>query len=207
MLFGGVSAGLAGALARQAALVGVRTLASAGTGTAISGLSGAAAKSATLAWLGGGSVASGGGGVAVGTTMLNGIAVAPALLVAGLSIGVQGHRAETRARKIEAECRIEGARLETQRLLIERLNRRVTELERVLFELDRRAVVALGQLQEVEFDPTEHVEVFMRVALEMQAVRQILAIRLVDEAGALTPESERIVIVHRQSAGNTPKGP
>ena len=38
----------------------------AGTGTAISGLSGAAANSAALAWLGGGSLATGGGGMALG---------------------------------------------------------------------------------------------------------------------------------------------
>ena len=38
----------------------------ASTGTAISSLSGAAAKSAAWAWLGGGSVAAGGGGVAAG---------------------------------------------------------------------------------------------------------------------------------------------
>jgi hypothetical protein len=207
MLSGGVSAGVAGALARQAALAGVRSLASAGTGTAISGLSGAAAKSATLAWLGGGAVSSGGGGVALGTIMANSIASAPALLVVGLGLNVQGHRAQTRARKIEAECRVEAARLETQRLLIERLEVRVAELEVVLRELDQRASQALDELRQVEFDPAEHVDLFMRVALLIQGLREILATRVVDEAGDLTPESERIVIVDRRSAGSTTKDP
>ena len=42
----------------------------ASTGTLISTLSGAAASNATLAWLGGGSLAAGGGGIAAGTMVL-----------------------------------------------------------------------------------------------------------------------------------------
>jgi hypothetical protein len=205
MLSGGVSAGIAGALARQAALAGVRSLAAAGTGTAISGLSGVAAQNATLAWLGGGTIASGGGGVALGTIMANSIAGAPALLLAGLGLNVQGHRAQTRARQIEAECRIEAARLETQQLLIERLEVRVAELEEVLHGLDKQARGALDELRQVEFDPAVHVELFMRSALLIEGLREILATHVVDEAGALTPESERVVIVHRRPDGSTTK--
>jgi hypothetical protein len=54
LLQGGVGAAASAVVAQQAALSGVRALAAAGTGTAISTLSGAAAESATLAWLGGG---------------------------------------------------------------------------------------------------------------------------------------------------------
>lgn len=46
------------------------TFGTAGTGAAISSLSGAAANSAMLAWLGGGTVAAGGGGVAAGSLFL-----------------------------------------------------------------------------------------------------------------------------------------
>jgi|25_taG_2_1085351.scaffolds.fasta_scaffold05642_3 hypothetical protein len=42
----------------------------ASTGVAISTLSGAAAQSATMAWLGGGAIAAGGGGMAAGTSLL-----------------------------------------------------------------------------------------------------------------------------------------
>ena len=55
----------------------------ASTGTAISGLSGAAATNATLAWLGGGSLATGGGGMALGSIVLGGITVGPALTATG----------------------------------------------------------------------------------------------------------------------------
>ena len=45
----------------------VTAMCAAGTGTAISSLSGAAATNAVLAWLGGGTIAAGGGGIAAGT--------------------------------------------------------------------------------------------------------------------------------------------
>ena len=83
ILEGGARALNAGVATAVAAYGLVGTLASAGTGTAISVLSGAAAKSATLAWLGGGTLAAGGGGVAVGTAVLGGLFVVPAILVLG----------------------------------------------------------------------------------------------------------------------------
>ena len=61
----------------------------ASTGARIAGLSGAAAHSARLAWIGGGAIAAGGGGVALGSTILNvlskaNIALAPIALAAGV---------------------------------------------------------------------------------------------------------------------------
>jgi len=64
-------------------------LASAGTGTAISALSGAAATNATLAWLGGGTLAAGGYGVAGGVMALGTMVAGPALLVLGCMLGAK----------------------------------------------------------------------------------------------------------------------
>lgn len=77
---GGLAAGASAALISYAA---VGTFASAGTGAAIAGLSGAAATNATLAWLGGGTLAAGGLGVAGGMCVLGGMVAAPVLLVLG----------------------------------------------------------------------------------------------------------------------------
>ncbi|HDM8197684.1 TPA: hypothetical protein P0E36_003852 [Vibrio harveyi] len=55
----------------------VSLIGSASTGTAISSLSGVAATNATLAWFGGGSLATGGAGMAGGFWVLGGILVAP----------------------------------------------------------------------------------------------------------------------------------
>lgn len=74
---------IAGGLAGLGAYGGVGLLGAASTGTAISSLSGAAATNATLAWLGGGSLAAGGFGIAGGTAVLGGIIAAPVILVAG----------------------------------------------------------------------------------------------------------------------------
>jgi len=59
--------------ATATAMGGAAALGTASTGTAISSLSGAAAQSATLAWWGGGSLASGGLGMAGGAIALSGI--------------------------------------------------------------------------------------------------------------------------------------
>ena len=67
----GVTGGLAvTSLAPSAAMWVATTFGTASTGTAISALSGAAANSATLAWLGGGSIAAGGAGVTGGQALL-----------------------------------------------------------------------------------------------------------------------------------------
>jgi hypothetical protein len=77
----GTVAGVSTALGAWA-LVGTYGVAS--TGTAIGALSGAAATNATLAWLGGGSLAVGGGGIAAGTAVLGGLVAVPVIAITGL---------------------------------------------------------------------------------------------------------------------------
>jgi hypothetical protein len=64
-----VGAGVA-TLGPTAAVAIATTFGTASTGTAITALSGAAATNAALAWLGGGAIAAGGGGMAAGNTLL-----------------------------------------------------------------------------------------------------------------------------------------
>lgn len=89
---GTVSGALSGAAAAYGACGAVSMFASASTGTAISTLSGVAATNATLAWLGGGTLAAGGGGIAAGTMVLGGIVAAPALLVFGCVMGAKASK-------------------------------------------------------------------------------------------------------------------
>lgn len=66
-----VGAGVAVATLGPTAAMGIATtFGVASTGTAISTLTGAAATNAALAWLGGGALAAGGGGIAVGNALL-----------------------------------------------------------------------------------------------------------------------------------------
>lgn len=78
-----VTGSLAGLAASGGAYLGVGSLAAASTGSAISGLSGAAATNATLAWLGGGSLASGGLGMAGGMAVMGGLVAGPLLAIGG----------------------------------------------------------------------------------------------------------------------------
>jgi hypothetical protein len=81
---GGAAGGaLGGALAGFGAWSAAAAFGSASTGTAIAGLSGVAATNATLAFLGGGSLAAGGLGMAGGMAVLGGLVAGPALLIMG----------------------------------------------------------------------------------------------------------------------------
>lgn len=88
---GGAALGTAGGFAASGATTAaVMALGTASTGTAISTLSGAAATNATLAVLGGGSLAAGGGGVALGTTILGATTLGVGLLVGGIIFSIAG---------------------------------------------------------------------------------------------------------------------
>ncbi|MFK5971293.1 MAG: hypothetical protein QM487_14405 [Candidatus Marithrix sp.] len=85
---GGAYLGATALLPAATSIVGMIG-ATAGTGTAISGLSGAALTNATLAWIGGGTLASGGGGMVAGTALLTTISATGIGFVAiGIGVGV-----------------------------------------------------------------------------------------------------------------------
>lgn len=94
-----------GTLMAFGAYNGTMLLASAGTGTAISSLSGVAATNATLAWLGGGTIASGGLGVAGGTMVLGTLVAGPALLIFGGILGANASAALADAKSKHEESK------------------------------------------------------------------------------------------------------
>jgi hypothetical protein len=103
----GIGSGAAGgAMAAFGAYSGTMMLASAGTGTAIGTLGGAAATNATLAWLGGGTLASGGMGMAGGVAVLGALAAGPALLIFGSVLGAKADQKlnDARANREQAEA-------------------------------------------------------------------------------------------------------
>lgn len=86
-------ASVAGAAASFAVYSGVMAFAAASTGTPIAALSGAAAYNATMAAIGGGSIAAGGWGMAGGAMVLGSAAVAPILAVAGWAYSKHAEKA------------------------------------------------------------------------------------------------------------------
>ncbi|PID21901.1 hypothetical protein CSV61_06695 [Sporosarcina sp. P3] len=109
VLAAGIASLAGGGLAAMGALGATTTFAAASTGTAIVALSGIAAQNATLAFLGGGSLAAGGLGVADGTLVLGGIALAPALAIGSLIFAASTEKKlqEMYGRQAEAQAEIE----------------------------------------------------------------------------------------------------
>lgn len=96
----GAALGTVGGLAASGATTtAVMALGTASTGTAISSLGGAAATNATLAALGGGSLAAGGGGMALGSMVLGGATLGVGLLVGGLIFNMAGSKISSKADK------------------------------------------------------------------------------------------------------------
>lgn len=93
----GTAAGMAAAGATKATIV---TFGKASTGIAIGSLKGVAASNATLAALGGGSIASGGGGIALGTTVLGVSSLGIAILIGGAIFGATGLKQNDKAEEI-----------------------------------------------------------------------------------------------------------
>ena len=133
---GGAALGTAGGFAAAGATTAaVMALGTASTGTAIASLSGVAATNATLAALGGGSIAAGGGGMALGSTILGASTLGIGLLVGGIIFNFTGEKLSEKAD--EAFVQMEKAELEIHRIC------------RYLQELDRIATSYRISLQQV----------------------------------------------------------
>lgn len=104
MLKAGLGTLGAGALAGVAAYGGASMFAAASTGTAISALSGAAATNATLAFFGGGSIATGGLGMAAGGAVLGGVVLGPIMAVAGSLMAAKSEENLANAEKMYSEA-------------------------------------------------------------------------------------------------------
>lgn len=103
---GGAALGTAGGFAASGATTAaVMALGTASTGTAISTLSGAAATNAALAWLGGGAIAAGGGGMALGTAILGGATLGVGLLLGGIIFNITGSNLSDKADEAWAQMR------------------------------------------------------------------------------------------------------
>ncbi|MFF8380895.1 hypothetical protein ACF07V_32700 [Streptomyces sp. NPDC015661] len=130
-----VGGGATGAGVGTATYMAVGAFATASTGTAISGLSGAAASSATLAWLGGGSLAAGGGGVAAGTMVLAAAVAVPALLATGVLLEWRGRSAREDQQKLARELKEAKSELADARETLSEVFRRSREIRLVLKDL------------------------------------------------------------------------
>ncbi|MEU6876921.1 hypothetical protein [Streptomyces sp. NPDC046712] len=193
-------AGATPAVLRKAA----SQLAKASTGTPIANLRGAAAERALRAFFGGGSRASGGGGTALGTTVLKVSAVGPGVLIAGLTMKNQGTkaRAEADSRRTAVDDAI--ARLD---LLDERfrgVRKRAHELDDILSRLVSQAMSALDLLESEPFDYDAHDKRLHTALVLVTSVRRVATAPVADEDGNLDTNTEQLIFNYRDARKETP---
>ena len=194
---GGVSAVAASAAGYGGAMTLATTVGVASTGTAISTLSGAAATNAMLAWFGGGSLAAGGGGMALGSMVLGGITLGPAIAIGGFVLGSEGEKVLTKARKYEAEVKAAIAKMEAAQAFADQVERRITELWEILEALNRQSLTGLQTLESQPFDRERDAQSFQQVALLIKAIADITQTPVLDAEGRLNPGSLDIQAKHR----------
>lgn len=193
----GASAAAAAAYGAQAAVKwGVQKFAEASTSTAIKQLSGAAAEKATMAWLGGGSVASGGGGVAAGASRMAILGTAAAgitiLTTAATVASMYYSQKHTESTQYLADVKIWEAKTMSACELMKMIVRRSDEIATLTTRLETRCSDALDSLDAIVdiFDNNDiaHVKTFQKAALLVKSVSQLCQTPLIDENGGFNEE-------------------
>lgn len=192
--------GAAGAVAGMTAFAAVGTLATASTGTAIGTLSGAAATNATLAWLGGGAIASGGGGMALGTVVLGGVVALPVLAIGGLVVHHKGRQALAEAKQDSAKADVAIQEIEMARTVAHGIRlraRQITALVGQLATLSRRRNDVLRHLVDRNDDYSAYDDhdrhAVMLAASVAKTLRTVMDVPVIDNEGTLTRASRQAV--------------
>lgn len=201
---GSLSAAVAGAAAGSGAVTLARYIGTAtvtrffglwATEVGISQLGGAAAWNATVAWLGGSSMA-------VGGLVLGGITLGPALMVGGFQLAGKGEQALTKAREYEAKVNTEVAKIEAAGDFLQQVKRRIKELGKLVYELDSRAVLGLNDLESRSFNRNRDADKFQQVALLVKALVEIMKTPVLDSVGNLNPAAATVQAKYRILGGN-----
>lgn len=197
---GGIAALGTGGLAGLAAYGGVGVLGTASTGAAIGGLSGVAATNATLAWLGGGSIAAGGYGMAGGMMVLGGIVAGPVLAVGGMMLASKAEAARHEAYSNLKNAELAAEEMLTAEIVTGGIQMRFDEVSSILHTLKLRFEPLLDSLKRLVDENSDYQSysdkdkrgVFMSVSLA-KTLKNILEAPLLSEDGRLTTESRDVV--------------
>lgn len=200
VLGGGIAALGSGALAGFGALGGVGMLASASTGTAIASLSGAAATNATLAWLGGGSLAAGGFGMAGGMAVLGGIVAGPVLAVGGMMMASKAEEAKYTAYENYDKAQAAAEEMDAACVVLDGIYNRVDEFIDVIEPLNdifedyidvlENIVDKSNDYRDYTQDEKENVMITASIA---QTVKNLCDAPIIDEKGEVTRKSKRVL--------------
>ncbi len=197
---GGVTALGSGGLAGLAAYGGVMTLGTASTGTAIGALSGVAATNATLAWLGGGSLAAGGLGMAGGMAVLGGIVAGPVLAVGGMFLASKAEAAKEDAYANHSKAELAAEEMKTAGVATEGIQRRFEEIDVVLTKLESIFNPLLQSLTELvescqdysQYSQDNKKGIFITASLA-KTIKNILEAPILSKDGTVTRESREAI--------------
>jgi hypothetical protein len=195
---GGIASGaLGGGLAAFGAWSGAMAFGAASTGTAISALSGIAATNATLAFLGGGSLAAGGLGIAGGAAVLGGLVAGPALAIIGFIVGAQASENLDKAKSNYAEAKKITEELSSAAVACNGIRRRAEMFERLLIRLEAMLIPLVFKMEAASastgvdwknYSGDEKKTVAAAASLA-KAIKTVLDTPILTEDGKLTEES------------------
>lgn len=211
----GVAGGATGgALAAFGAYNGVMLLGTASTGTAIGTLSGAAATNATLAWLGGGSLAAGGYGIAGGTMVLGAVAAGPAMLIAGWYMGAKAEKNLNNATSNVAQATAFKADVDNTIIAIDGISHLATQLKDLFNNIrieTRKTLKALEQFIAIQgtdysqYDEQAKLCVMKNVKI-MQLIKAMLDIAILDKDGNVLGDAQSNIFKAKQIIDNNYQG-
>ena len=203
---GGLGSLGAGALAGFGSYGGAMLLASASTGTSIASLSGAAATNATLAWFGGGSLATGGLGISGGIAILGGIVAVPVLMAGGLVFNAKARKQLAQAKsnlelaqKAAAEMRLAVSSCNSIKQLADQFIHHINLLDKkteVLLDEFENIILAHENDDEVvdytELNGQERKQVHLTLQA-IQVLKSLLETSLLSEDGAIRDVCEKVL--------------
>ena len=188
----------------------VTALCTASTGTAISSLSGAAASNAVLAWLGGGTLATGGGGVAAGTVVLGAMTATATIGLAAIAVGTLASRfyakKNTEAEAYLADVKVWAEQVQASWTVLAGVKNRIIELHDLTARLHEKSEDYMNILEELapNFDPNieDNVKLFQQCAIMAKSMSELAQTPILDADGNISEQS-RIVASKTETILNT----
>lgn len=201
LVTGVISGSGLGALTAFGAYGAAKTFAIASTGTRIAVLHGIAAKNATLAFFGGGSLAAGGLGMAGGAYVLGGLVAGPALMVMGLVTSTKANAKLDNALSNTAQAKEVEEQLATAADACDAIRRRTYMFYALLSQLDARFQPLLYQMKKTVKDEGVDYANFSisskrNIAAAVSVAKSIKAILdtpILTNEGGLTDVSETVI--------------